>query len=63
MTYEYAVQMRWIGESDDDWTQIERLYEMSLVSARRERDRLSRCYPNAEMRIVRRPVIGWEVVE
>lgn len=58
--YEYAVQWRWIGEGE--WQNLTTPYQ-KIASAERDAENLKYRYPKAETRIVRRPVVEWEVVE
>lgn len=60
MTYEYAVQWRWQGETE--WMLLQSL-RPGEETARHDLERMKVNYPKAETRIVRRPVVEWEVVE
>lgn len=63
-SYEYAVQIRRKGEGNDCWKSMNnRSFDLTLHEARQRRAELAPLFPNSEMRIIRRPLVLWQVVE
>lgn len=58
--YVYALQWRW--EKEREWG-ILQLIDPSEEAARRKLERMKVEFPETKLRIVRRPVEKWEVVE